>query len=70
MLLFLNNLCFLGVSIIIIMNETILLSLQMCIIKNIEKKHETMKNVAANVLLKTLAKTFLYFVSDMAKGRI
>ena len=54
----------------IIMNETILLSLQMCIIKNIEKKHETMKNVAANVLLKTLAKTFLYFVSDMAKGRI
>ena len=70
MLLFLNNSCFLGVSIIIIMNETILLSLQMCIIKNIEKKHETMKNVAANVLLKTLAKIFLYFVSDMAKGRI
>ena len=69
MLLFLNNSCFLGVS-IIIMNETLLLSLQMCIIKNIEKKHETMKNVAANVLLKTLAKTFLYFVSDMAKGRI
>ena len=35
----------------------------MCIIKNIEKKHETMKNVAANVLLKKHSLRHFYILS-------
>ena len=40
----------------------------MCIIKNIEKKHETMKNVAVNVLFKTFAKIFLYLQGESQNG--